>query len=83
MKGTLTKTSSNPGAPRTKSMDGEFAFLPKVGQYFVMTGESLDPNKDFRLWRTSEITKVSKANDGLYVFTTLNSEYTLTIKGEQ
>lgn len=83
----MTKTSDNSNDLRTNSVEGETARLPRVNECFAVTCESIDPNMDFRLVRTSVVqsVNVSTSKDGarIYQITTLNSVYDVEVLDDQ
>lgn len=76
----LTRLASNNANLRTPTVFGITAELPKAGQSFVMTGESLTaPGTGFRLIETSEVVLVGELVGGKIDFDTQNSAYLLEV----
>jgi len=75
---TLTKLDSTHTNLRTETVVGEAALLPEVGHPFFMTSESLTDKEAVRYIRTTPVVLVNQ-NNGVIEFSTLNSNYSLTV----
>jgi len=75
---TLTKLESTHSNLRTETVVGEAALLPRVGHPFFMTSESLTDKEAVRYIRTTPVVLVNQ-NNGVIEFSTLNSNYSLTV----
>lgn len=76
------RTGQHP--PRTPSIVGYTYESPEIGVPFVVIGESLKEESDFRRWTTSPVQSIVKYwHDGHgehYHFKTMNSEYSLELR---
>jgi len=77
----LKKIKSNHKNLRTEEVEGQTLTLPEVGKAFVLVGEALNPEADYRSVYTTEIKHVEKMGES-YRFNTQNSIYHLDVLGE-
>ncbi len=74
----LEKISHNPNALRTNSVIGYYLALPKIGERFEMVSKSLTEGLEARLISTSPVSSITKIDEKVTEFTTLNSRYRIT-----
>ncbi len=85
LQGKLTKLSANVNKLRTNSISGSFHYLPKVDYSFTIMdqggalgGIEKELGGD-RVVTTSLVKEVTKEDDNIYTFKTLNSVYELEV----
>ena len=85
MYGKLERLNTKPDAIvsdyplRTTQMEGLFEFPPTAGTSFRIIGEAITPGTSGRLIITSVVKEVQPVPGG-WIFQTMNSRYSLTLK---